>query len=398
MSKQKAMNDGYNWNKVRRAFGLTRELAYFQSAGMSPIPKKVLKTIEKAYEKIYLHGDMYWPEDLEQVGELRGLLARHIHTGAENIAIMQNTSSAFSLVALSLKKVLGEEFNLISVQDEFPATNVPFEYQGIRMKYAQPENGRYPVEKMLELVDEHTRGIVCSYVQYGTGFRQDLEALGKAAKEKGLLFIVNATQGFPMFPIDVEKMHIDVLTASLHKWGCAAHVGTLFFTSPDYRRRFPAPIAGWLSVMPPPDDFIPTAKGMLYSIYPDALQYNLGTINFQNLLGLKTAFEFMEEIGWERIRKRILVLTDKTIARLMQIEEVEILSPHSQSFEQSGIISINLKGYSNPGCVSYLDKAGVITCVRQHNIRISCNFFNNREDIDRLVEGIKGYLQQAEKK
>lgn len=394
----KEMKEGFNWNKVRRSFGLTKELAYFQSAGMSPIPKKVLKTIEQSYEKIYRYGDMHWPDDMEKVGVLRGMLAKHINTGAENLSILQNTSTAFSLVALSLKKVFGEEMNLISLQDEFPSTNVPFEFQGIQMKYVQPEDGRYPLEKILELADEHTRGIVCSYVQYGTGFRLDLEALGKAAKERGLLFIVNATQGFPMFPIDVEQMHIDVMTASLHKWGCAAHVGTLFFTSPDYRRRFPAPIAGWLSVMPPPDDFIPTAKGTPLTQFPDAMQYNFGTINFQTLLGLKTAFEFMEEIGWERIRKRILVLTDKLIARLMQIEAVEILSPHNQSFEQSGIISINLRGYSNSDCVAFLDQLGVITCIRQHHIRISCNFFNNREDIDRLVEGIRAFLRQTGKK
>jgi selenocysteine lyase/cysteine desulfurase len=172
-------------------------------------------------------------------------------------------------------------------------------------------------------------------------------------------------------------------------------VGSLFYTSPAFRERFPAPIAGWLSVLPPPDDFILTAKGEPLHIYADANQYNFGTINFQGLLGLKTAFEFMEEIGWENIRKRVLELITKTIAKLMQIPEVEIFSPHCQSFEQSGIISINLKGFSNTECVAYLNQRGVVTCVRQHNIRISCNFFNNRKDVDRLAEGIRAFIAEA---
>jgi len=388
------MKQAVNWSKVRKAFGVTRELAYFQSAGMSPLPRKVLKTIYKSYEKIYLHGDECWPQDLEQVGALREMLGRHINTSGQNVHFLNNTSLAFSMVALSLKKLFGESFNLVSLEDEFPATNVPFEYQGIQIKYVKPEEGRYSVERIMEAVDEHTRGIVCSYVQYGTGFRLDLEALGNAAREKELLFIVNATQGFPFFPIDVETMHIDVLAASLHKWGCAAHVGSLFYTSPAFRERFPAPIAGWLSVLPPHDDFIPTKKGEPLHIFADANQYNFGTINFQGLLGLKTAFEFMEEIGWENIRKRVLELITKTIAKLMQIPEVEIFSPHCQSFEQSGIISINLKGYSNAECVAYLEKLKVVTALRQNNIRISCNFFNNRKDVDRLAEGIRAFIEE----
>lgn len=384
-----------DWAKIRKVFGVTREKAYFQSAGMSPLPLSVLKTICKSYEKIYLHGDEYWPQDLEQVGVLREMLGRHINTTGQNVNFLNNTSLAFSMVALSLKKVFGEGFNLVSLEDEFPATNVPFEYQGIQMKYVKPEEGRYSVERIMEAVDEQTRGIVCSYVQYGTGFRLELEALGKAAKEKGLLLIVNATQGFPFFPIDVETMHIDVLAASLHKWGCAAHVGSLFYTSAAFRERFPAPIAGWLSVMPPPDDFIPTKKGEPMHIFADANQYNFGTINFQGLLGLKTAFEFMEDIGWENIRKRVLELTDRVISRLMQIECAEIISPHCQSFEQSGIISLNLKGYSNADCVAYLNQRGVVTCVRQHNIRISCNFFNNRKDVERLAEGIRAFIAES---
>ncbi|MBW6492657.1 MAG: aminotransferase class V-fold PLP-dependent enzyme [Lentimicrobium sp.] len=390
------MKQPVNWAKIRKAFGVTREKAYFQSAGMSPLPRQVFKTICKSYEKIYLDGDENWPNDLEQVGALREMLGRHINTGGQNVHFLNNTSLAFSMIALSLKKVFGEGFNLVSLEDEFPATNVPFEYQGIQMKYVKPEEGRYSVERIMEAVDEQTRGIVCSYVQYSTGFRLDLAALGKAAREKGLLFMVNATQGFPFFPVDVETMNIDVLTASLHKWGCAAHVGSLFFTTPAFRERFPAPIAGWLSVLPPPNDFIPTAKGEPLHIYADAKQYNFGTINFQGLLGLKTAFEFMEEIGWENIRKRVLELTDRVISRLMQIEEVEILSPHCQSFEQSGIISLDIKGHNNAECVSFLEKRGVITCVRQHRIRVSCNIFNNRSDINRLVDGIRGFISEVQ--
>ncbi len=389
------MKMNYDFIKIRKDFGVTHRKAYFQSAGMSPIPRKVLKTICKSYEKIYLHGDEFWPQDLELVGDLRKMLGRHINTDGQNVQFLHNTSLAFSLVALSLKRTFGNDINLVSLWDEFPATTVPFEYQGIKIKYVKPSQGRYEVEQIIEAVDEQTRGIVCSFVQYGTGFRLNLEALGHAAKEKGLLFMVNATQGFPIFPIDVEAMHIDVLCASLHKLGCAAHVGTLFFTAPAYRERFRAPIAGWLSVLPPPNDFIPTAKGEPLQIHSDANQYCFGTINLQALIGLKTAFEYMGKIGWENIRIYINMLIARAIFKLRQIPEVEIISPHSHPHEQSGIISFNLSNYNNAQCVEFLEKKGIITSLRQNNIRISCNFFNNKRDIDNLAEGLLEFFETA---
>ena len=383
-----------DWEKIRNEFAVTRELAYFQSAGMSPIPRKVYKTLKQSYKKVYRYGDMFWHKDLETVEVLRRQLASLTGCERDDVIFMHNTSLAFSQVALSLKKSFGDDFNLVSMQDEFPASNVPFEYQGIHMKFVKPVDRRYPLEHILEQVDDKTRGIVCSYVQYGTGYRHDLEAIGRVARQKGLLFIVNATQGFPVFPVDMQRMNIDVMSASLHKWGCAGHVGAMFCTTEAFRKRFPAPMAGWLSVQPPPDDFIPTQKGEDFNIHPDAMQYNFGTINLQSLLGLKAAFDFMAGTGWENIRKRIMELTTRTIAELSQIPEVEILTPHTMPTEQSGIISINIRGKSNQGAVVFLDQRKVVTTIRQKSIRIACNFFNNDEDIMRLAGGLKAFCHQ----
>lgn len=83
--------------------------------------------------------------------------------------------------------------------DEFPATTVPFEYIGTEMKYVSPVSSRYSIESILSLVDEDTMAVVTSYVQYATGFRQDLAKLGAELKKRNILFIVNATQGFLSF-------------------------------------------------------------------------------------------------------------------------------------------------------------------------------------------------------
>ncbi|MFN2394856.1 MAG: aminotransferase class V-fold PLP-dependent enzyme [Bacteroidales bacterium] len=380
------------WDEIREEFPVTKNLAYFHSAGMSPIPARVLKTIVNAYEKINRFGDMYFLDDLERTNVLREKLAEMINTVQDNVVFAHNSSTAFSFVAAALKKSAPGDFNLVSLQDEFPASHIPFEFQGIPINFVEPEDGIYSVEKILDAVDDKTLGVVCSYVQYSTGFMIEMEKLGKALKEKGLLFIVNATQAFPVYEVDVKKMHIDVMTVSFHKWGLCAVAGTLFFTSDEFRKKYPGAMAGWLSVEPPEDDFIPTHKNVKYKAFDTAEQYNFGTMNFQALLGLDTGIEFFKEIGREKIRERIGQLTDYLLEQLSELP-VDVISPVKERHHRSAIILISLREAENAPAVEFLRKHNIVTSMRAGNIRIACNFFNNFREIDQLVNVLRLYLE-----
>ncbi len=394
IQKQNNMTKNVDWDKIRKDFPVTNNIAFFQSAGMSPLPLPVYEKICGMYNRLSHYGDISWEEDAEDVRKFCNTLGKMINTGGDNLVFLPNTSVALSLVALSLKRAFTGKFNIVTMYDEFPATNVPFEGQNIDVRYVNPlPDNRYPVDHILGSVDGDTKAIVTSYVNYSTGFRQDLEKLGKKAKERELLYIVNATQGFPVFPVDVEKMHIDVMAASLHKWGCAGHVGSLFFTSPGYRKQFPAPITGWLSVLPPGYDFIPVQKNEKFKQYETARQYEFGTTNHQVLSGAKTAFEYMINIGFKQIRERILETTGYLVEKLADLP-VEIKSPLAKKEERTGIVSINIPGHDNQKVLSYLNDNKVFAAIRNQNIRLSVNFFNEHSDVDRLLEVLKKYLEQ----
>ena len=281
-----------DWKRVRADFPVTRDKAYFISAGMSPVPDPVLSHIEHEYGRLGRFGDIHWERDLELYGALCSRVARHIGAGVGDVAVVMNTSTAMSLVALSLKERHGPGFNMVSMRDEFPATTVPFEYLGIEMRYVEPCCARYPVEEVLGSVDARTLGVVTSYVQYSTGFRHDLSALGAELKRRGLLLIVNATQGFPFYPIDVGAMGIDALSASVHKWGFVGHAGALFHTSPEFRSTYSPPMAGWLSVDTGEGGFIHTAKGEPFELKTSADRYVMGCINFQAINPLAASLDF----------------------------------------------------------------------------------------------------------
>ncbi len=371
-----------DWNEIRKDFPITKNIVYFQSAAMSPIPTPVFDAIVGNYRKIHHQGDARWDEDMKKYGKLCGAIASLIGTEKDNVCFVQNTSTAMSLIALSFKNGIEMPFNVVSAEDEFPASTIGFEYQGIPMRYVQPIDGRYSIESIIEQTDEKTAAVVASYIQYSTGFRQDLQALGKALQERGILFIVNATQAFPYYLLDTRAMHIDAFTCSLHKWGLSGHIGSLFFTSPGFRKRFPASWIGWLSV-DAGEDVIHTAKNTPFRLHDSARQYEFGTQNLQTILAFQTALDYLRSIGFENIRSRIMELTDHLIKGLKKLG-VKIISPIERVEERSPIISFSL-GDRNEDCVERLRKESVMVSLRAGHIRVAVNIFNNFEDIDKLL-------------
>ena len=378
-----------NWDQIRNDFPAATNVTYFQSAAMSPMPNQVLEKVIEAFTKINQYGDIYFPKELVETEQVKEMLSGLLNTLWENISILPNNSFAMSILALSFKENVKQPFNIVSMMDEFPSSTVPYEYQGITMKYVEPENSRFPIEKILAAIDNNTIAVVTSHVQYCTGFRQNLQELGKALKERNILFVVNATQSFPLFPIDIEKCNIDVLTCSIHKWGFAGHIGTIFYTSPTFRERFKAPMAGWLSVKVE-GDFIHTKKNVPFELHSSAQKYYTGTYNLHTLLGLKAAIEYLQKIGFDNIHTRLFELGDYLIKKLSEAK-INIVSPIDKKEERSAIISITMGDELNFRLMTFLESNHIHVSLRQGMIRISFNFFNNFEDIDKLVNAVKEF-------
>lgn len=378
-----------DWERVRRDFPVTKDKTYFISAGMSPMPTPVFNCIIEEYRKLNNAGDIHWDVDIEKFLNFRKRLGALLNTIAPNLTMLQNTSTAMSVAAMSLKNKLGSRFNVVSMMDEFPSTTVPFEYQKIEMRYVEPVKGRYPIANILEKVDSNTAAVLTSFVQYGTGFRQDLTTLGSELKKRNILLIVNATQGFPIFEVDVERSNIAVLSASLHKWGFAGHVGTVFYTSPSFRQEYPAPFAGWLSVKRPADVLVYTKKNEPFELTDTADQYMVGCANLQTLNSSNAAFEYLEGVGYENIRSKIFELTDHLIAGLKK-RSINIVTPIEAEKERSAIVAFNLGDRTND-CVPYLESKNIFVSPRNNNIRVSVNIFNTEEEIDRLLTALDKY-------
>ena len=378
-------------NEIRSHFPVTKNCAYLQSAGMSPIPLPVLEKLIAGYTQIAEYGDLNWHKDMEKQYEMFDKIALMCGCNAEDIAFTDSNSLAMSFVAMALKKS-HERINVVSMEEEFPSNTVPFEYQGIKMRYVQPVEHRYPISDILAMCDGETKAVLTSHVQYCTGFRQDIAVLGKELKKRGILFIVNSTQGFPFFQLNMKEMNIDVLTSSVHKWGFCSHVGTLFMTSPSFREKYPTPVAGWLSVdVSKSDDFIHTAKNKPFTVWPTAKQFEFASSDLKGRLGLGYALDFLEQYGYENLNKYLFEISSYLIESLKKLP-VKIISPVGKPEERSAIVSFSLEKGDNQKLTSYLEEKKVFVAMRNGYIRASVNIFTNKADVDRLCGEVNRYL------
>jgi cysteine desulfurase/selenocysteine lyase len=382
-----------DWNKIRQDFPITKNCTYFMSAAMSPLPRPVFDRLTAEYRTLVEDGDIHWSENMSTYQALCRDLALHLGSGPEDLTFAPNSSTAMALLGLSLQKHGPADFNLVTLQDEFPASTVPFEHLGIPLRCAQPVGGRYALSSILDQADGNTLAVVASQVQYATGFRLDIARLGRELARRGILFLVNATQAFPYYPLDVKAMHISALTASLHKWGLTGHLGALFCTAPSFRERFPTPLAGWLSVDTEGAGFIHTAKNVPFKLHSSARQYELGTFNLQPLLAFQEAFHYLQRIGFEAIRLRLRDLTDHLLQGLRRLG-VAVISPVDNPEERSAIVSFTL-GDRNELCLKRCTEARIYLSPRAGFLRVSANIFNSPADIDRLLDVLQEIKQSG---
>jgi cysteine desulfurase/selenocysteine lyase len=222
--------------------------------------------------------------------------------------------------------------------------------------------------------------LVTSYVQFATGFRQDLVVLGRLCRERNLVFVVDATQGMGVFPIDVVASGIDFLVFSGYKWAQAGYGVGGMYVAPRFLSPNSLPVAGWWSARDPE-----AVINDRLELKETAAALEVGCPQFAGIFALGAALTLFEKIGKGRIEERIHELTDYLHQRL-NAERLFIASPQRRE-QRSGITIVEMRNAAD--VVKYLAEKKIIVSARGKGLRVSVHMFNNFDDIDRLVAALR---------
>ncbi|HEX8474708.1 MAG TPA: aminotransferase class V-fold PLP-dependent enzyme [Pyrinomonadaceae bacterium] len=377
MMQQEASRDGagFDWQRIRVDFPVVERLAYLNSAGAGPVPQAVAEAAARFYRETMETGDRNWTAWLDERERARQRIAELINAEPDEIAFTTNTSTGMNLIVDALERS-GE---VISCELEFPVSTLPWMHRGIGVHLVKPVGGELLTEDVRRAMNDRT-GILClSHVQYSNGFRADLEELGT---NKGRhLFVVNASQSAGVLPIDVKRMRIDALCATGHKWMLAGYGSGFVYLSRELLARTRARAIGWMSVHHPFK-----MRNDAYDERTDAAaRAELGCPHFAAIFALGKAVEYHLETGKERVEQRALEINRHLTSSLREAGW-QILSPLERETTRSAETLIATPEPAR--VVKHLARRGVAVTIKPEGIRAATHFFNNQDDIARLLAAL----------
>src|SRR5262249_43276910 len=223
-----------------------------------------------------------------------------------DVAFVKNTSEGVGFVAEGLPWRPGD--NMVTAAEEYPANVYPWmnlQGRGVEVRRVASRGPRVELDDLRAAIDGRTRLVSLSFVEFASGFRNDLDAVGVLCRERGILFFVDAIQGLGVLPLDVGRTPVDFLAADGHKWMLGPEGAGLFFARRDRVELLHPVGVGWNSVV--------GALGFSpldFRLKPYAGRWESGTLNVGGILALGASLELLQAAGVEAVAARVLELTD----------------------------------------------------------------------------------------
>jgi selenocysteine lyase/cysteine desulfurase len=370
--------------RFRELFPVTAEWAYLNHCAVSPLATPVVAAMQRFMDDQQHHGVMHYMEWQKEVKEVREKAASLINASIDEVAFVRNTVEGISMVAEGLPWQEGD--NVVTVYGEYPANVYPWlnlKSRGVETRVVPDRAGRVVLEDVFGAVDERTRLITLSFVEFTNGFRNDLAAVGEFCRRRGILFMVDAIQGLGALPLDVEGVQIDFMAAGAHKWLLGPlGIGILYcrLERLDQLRLIQVGPAS----MPPRPEYLPYD----FELRADARRFEAGAQNIAGIYGLGAILDVLQEAGIANIEQHLWGLLDFAVAEL-KAKGCEVLSSLAPG-ERSGMIAFRSPRMATPDLMGRLGQAKVAITARSGGIRIAPHLYNNQEDIERLLAEVPG--------
>ena len=388
-----------------------RKMAYLDSGATTQKPKQVIEAIEKFYENNNAnpHRGAYSLsiEATEEYENTRKKIAKFINARyEEEIIFSKNASESLNLVAYSygLDNLKKDDDVVISIM-EHHSNLVPWQYvtgktqSNLKYMYVN-ENYELSKEEIESKITDKTKIVAITHVSNVLGTINPVKEIIKYAHKKGAIVIVDASQSIPHMKIDVQDLDADFLVFSGHKMLAPLGIGVLYGKKELLNNMTPFLMGG---------DMIEYVYEQETTFAKLPNKFEAGTQNVEGVIGLGAAIDYIESLGYDTIENIERELTNYAISELSKLDYVEIYATKNRK-NHLGVISFNIKGVHPHDVASILDSCNVAIRSGNHcaqplmrylgidsTCRASLYFYNTKEDIDKLVNGIQKAYKMFEK-
>lgn len=329
--------------------------------------------------------------------------ARLINADPSRVALVESTSHGLNIVANALPLRAGDK--VLIADTEFLQVAIPWQVRAKRdgieiVPVRTHDEGVVTPDDFAHAMDPRTRVVCVSSVQWNTGWRIDIGALGELCRARGIYLIVDAIQELGACPIDVTADPVDALVAGGHKWLNAPFGCGVLYLGPRILDELEPAGYGYLAVTEPDggwDEYFRTPSISPYaerSFVRGAKRFEIGgTSNYPGAIGLGASIRQINQIGPAAIHAHILRLTDRLHDGLARAG-ARVITPREPVSGRSGITTFTCGDPARDRAhVDRLLARRVFVSIRYTSgvggIRVSTHFFNNESDTDALVENLR---------
>ena len=368
--------------RFRSLFPIAERYVYLNHASVAPLSRPTRDCMARVVDGATFHGPRVADEMDEMLATARCRAARLVNAKPHQIGFLRNTSEALSAIANGINWKQGD--NIVTAAVEFPSNVYPWrrvaEGAGVELRAAQNHgSSMVDVEELLALMDERTRVVALSWVQFATGQRLDIRRIGKVCRERDVLFVVDAIQGLGVLHMDVEKDYVDAFAAGAHKFLLGPKGVSLLYVSDRALRQVRPTVIGWTAVKDYSDYMAHD-----FEFREGASRFEGGTANVAGICGLGEAIDLMLQAGPAAIEAHLLSLSTFLVSGL-EARGYQVAGSRVPS-EMSAIVTCRHERHAAAEVCLHLDSRNIVTSARHEGLRIAPHFYNSRADLEFLLE------------
>lgn len=374
---------GIDWSAIREAeFPVARDWVYLDHAAVAPIPRRAAEAVRLWAENQAACGAMRWGDFGARVETLRARLADWIHASEDEIAFVANTTHGIGLVAEGFPWKPGD--NVVVPAEEYPSNVYPWMNladRGVETRLVPSRDDRILIDDLRDAIDDRTRLMAVSHVEFASGFRNDLDAIGELCRSRGVAFFVDAIQGLGPLELDVRRTPVDFAAADSHKWLLGPEGAGFLYVRREWIDRLRPLGVGWHSVTA---SF--SAPGLDFTLKPNAQRWEGGSCNMPGLQGFAGSMELLGEIGSKALSERLLDRAEAVRETVALAGWRDLGPPRSE--ERSAIVVVGADGVDPDAAATFLKSRKIAASCRRGRLRLSPHVYTLEDDLERLREAL----------
>ncbi len=372
-------------------FPVLRDSLFLAHAGVTILPARVTRVMQD-----YLHEActrmQEFPEAWRATNETRAVAAQMLGAKAAEISLLGPTSLGLSLVANGLDWQPGDE--VVCYQDDYPANVYPWTdlaRHGVVVKLLKPEAPGVITPELVEAaLTPKTKLVALASCHFLSGYRIEIDRIGRLLRERGVLFCLDAIQTLGAFETRVD--HVDFLSADSHKWMLGPMAAGVVYVREEMQERLRPTLLGSWNVCSP--NFIAQPE---IAFEKGGRRYEPGVLNIVGILGMKAGLELLLEKGIPQVSEQLLRLKTRLVEGLEPLG-FHFIGPKSGP-NASGITTAFREEGSGPPVEKVFEHlaAQKISPSLRHDragrayLRFSPHFYNTEAEMDRVVAEIASF-------